>query len=69
MPKARCAPAMYHENLDQYIQSNPDPREIKRAVTVKMWLEGYTHRQIHGVLGVSSGFISKWTDIAIRNDS
>lgn len=62
MPKARCAIAMYDENLNQYIQSNPDPREIKRAVTVKMWLEGYTHRQIQNILGVSSDFISKWTD-------
>lgn len=53
---------MYNKDLEQYIQSNPDSREIKRAVTVKMWLEGYTHHQIKNILGVSSGFISKWTD-------
>lgn len=37
---------MYGEDLNQYIQSNPDPRELKRAVTVKMWLDGYNHGQI-----------------------
>jgi len=53
---------MYGEDLNKYIQSNPDPRELKRAVTVKMWLDGYNHGQIQNILGVSSGFISKWTD-------
>lgn len=49
------------EELEGCIQSNPDPRQMKRAIAVKMFLEGYKHREIQGVLGVSSGFISKWT--------
>ena len=47
--------------LTEFIQSNPDSRELKRAVTVKMWLKGYKHREIQESLEVSSGFISKWT--------
>jgi putative transposase len=49
------------ENLSAFIHSNPDARELKRAVTVQMFLKGYKHREIGESLGVSSGFISKWT--------
>ncbi len=48
-------------DLNKLIQSNPDSRELKRAVAVQMYLQGQRHRQIQEVLGVSSGFISKWT--------
>ena len=47
--------------LQAFIESNPDARELKRAVAVKMFLQGYKHREIEDILGVSSGFISKWT--------
>lgn len=47
--------------LQEFIQSNPDPRELKRAIAVKMSLQGLKHYQIQDSLGVSSGFISKWT--------
>lgn len=47
--------------LKDYIQSNPDARELKRAVAVQMFLNGYKHREIQESLSVSSGFISKWT--------
>lgn len=49
------------DDLNEFIQSNPDPRELKRAVAVQMFLQGYKHREIQAILGVSSGFISKWT--------
>lgn len=49
------------EDLNSYIQSNPDGRELKRAVAVQMFLKGFKHREIGESLGVSSGFISKWT--------
>jgi putative transposase len=49
------------EELTEFIQSNPDARELKRAITVKMWLKGYKQREIQESLSVSSGFISKWT--------
>jgi putative transposase len=51
------------EELTKFIQSNPDPRELKRAITVSMQLKGYKHREIQESLSVSSGFISKWTQI------
>jgi putative transposase len=47
--------------LKDFIQSNPDARELKRAVAVQMFLNGYKHREIQESLSVSSGFISKWT--------
>ncbi len=48
------------EELNTFIESNPDPRELKRALAVKMTLQGYRHQEIITVLQVSSGFISKW---------
>lgn len=51
------------DELNEFIQSNPDPRELKRAVAVQMFLLGYKHREIQEILGVSSGFISKWTQL------
>ena len=49
------------DDLYAFIQSNPDARELKRAIAVQMFLNGYKHREIGESLGVSSGFISKWT--------
>lgn len=49
------------EDLNAFIQSNPDARELKRAVAVQMFLKGFKHWEIGESLGVSSGFISKWT--------
>lgn len=49
------------EDLKEFIASNPDARELKRAVAVQMFLKGYKHREISESIGVSSGFISKWT--------
>ena len=51
------------EELTLFIKSNPDPRELKRALTVQMWLKGYKHREIQESLSVSSGFISKWSQL------
>ncbi len=51
------------EDLNDFIKSNPDARELKRAVAVQMFLKGYKHREIGESIGVSSGFISKWTGI------
>jgi putative transposase len=49
------------DDLNDFIQSNPDARELKRAVAVQMFLKGYKHREIRESLGVSSGFVTKWT--------
>lgn len=49
------------DDLNEFIHFNPDVRELKRAVAVQMFLRGYKHREIGESLGVSSGFISKWT--------
>ena len=46
--------------LEAFIRTNPDARELKRALAVKMTLSEYSHAQIETLLGVTSGFISKW---------
>ena len=46
--------------LDEFISHNPDPRELKRALAVKIRFSGYTHRKIQEILNVGSSFISKW---------
>lgn len=47
-------------SLTQFIQSNPDSRELKRALAVQMSQQNYPYRQIQQTLQVSLGFISKW---------
>lgn len=51
------------DELTEYIQSNPDSRELKRALAVRMVLEQYTYFAIRDVLQVSVGFISKWKQV------
>src|SRR4028118_1646361 len=48
------------EELVEFIQSNPDSRDLKRALAVQMVLKGYLYRQIAEILSVSDSFISKW---------
>ncbi len=51
------------EDLSEFIQSNPDPRELKRALAVQMVMQEYTYFEIRDVLQVSCGFTSKWKQI------
>ncbi|MEG4202290.1 IS630 family transposase [Microcoleus sp. Pol12A5] len=46
--------------LESFIASNPNPRELKRAVAIRMLMEGICRETIQTILGVSSPFISKW---------
>jgi len=48
------------QELAEFIQGNPDPRELKRALAVQMVLQEYTYFEIRDVLQVSVGFVSKW---------
>lgn len=47
--------------LEELIASQPDPRELKRALVVKMRIEGMKHREIQAILGVYSSYISRWS--------
>jgi transposase len=44
--------------LEDFINSNPPARELKRALAVQMSQQGYTYREIRDVLQVSVGFVS-----------
>ena len=48
------------DELVKFIESNPDSRELKRALAVQMVSKGYLYRQIEEILQVSDSFISKW---------
>ena len=54
------------EELQEFIETKRDARELKRGVSVQMYLEGYKHREIKDILGVGSGYISKWTKIYVE---
>jgi transposase len=47
-------------DLETLIKSNPDARELKRALTVKMSIEGHSDEIIAQILGVSKSFIRDW---------
>ena len=48
--------------LEDFIQSTSDTREIKRALVVKWSFLWLSYRQIIKQLNVSLGFISKWNN-------
>ncbi|MFP4099350.1 helix-turn-helix domain-containing protein [Coleofasciculus sp.] len=47
------------QDLDQWIKQNSDSREFKRAMAVKLTLQGWAYKSISECLNVSNGFISK----------
>ena len=54
------------EELIDFIQGNPDPRELKRALAVQMVMQNYTHSRIGEILCVSLGFVNKWKYVFIE---
>jgi putative transposase len=48
------------QELEDWIKTNPDPRELKRALVVQWSLSGLSYREIQKLLKVSIGFISNW---------
>ena len=46
--------------LESFIKSNPDARELKRGLAVKMAIQEYPHQHISKLLGVSSFSIGDW---------
>lgn len=47
------------ETLEEFIQSNPRPQELKRAIAVQMSQRGHSYREIRDVLQVSLGLITQ----------
>ena len=47
------------QELSDFIDGNPDPRELKRAMSVMMWIEGVPGPKIQKILNVSATFISQ----------
>jgi putative transposase len=47
------------KELSNFIDTNPAPREQKRALAVMMWIEGVPCSKIQKILNVSTAFISQ----------
>ena len=52
---SRAEQVKYEEiaQLESFIKSNPDPRELKRGLAVKMAIQAYPYKRISQLLGVS----------------
>lgn len=59
MNKSHNIEKQIHE-LDAWIKTNPDSRELKRAIAVKLSLQGWAYRAIADLLNVSDSFVSQW---------
>ena len=46
------------KELDEWIKTNPDSRELKRGLAVKMSLQGWLYTSISSILNVSTSFIT-----------
>jgi putative transposase len=57
---------VHMEELLDFIQANPDPRELKRALAIQMAMKNYNLSTIGDILGVSLGFVSKWKYIFVE---
>ena len=55
------------KELSDFIDSNPDPREQKRALAIMMWIEGVPCSKIQRTLNVSPAFISQCKAKFIKN--
>ncbi len=53
------------KEIDHFISQTKDARELKRALGVKMTLQGQHYLEIKEILQVSQQFISKWKNIAL----
>jgi transposase len=47
-------------SLESFIKSDIDARELKRAIAVKMSIEGHPHKLISQLLGVGKDFVGDW---------
>jgi putative transposase len=54
------------QDLLDFINQTQDARELKRALAVKLTLQGSVQSEIMALLQVTSGFISKWKGIYQR---
>ena len=55
------------KELSNFIDSNPEPREQKRALAIMMWIEGVPCSKIQRTLNVSPAFISQCKAKFIKN--
>ena len=63
MPSASFANA----ELEEFIVQNPNTREVRKGLAVKLVYQGYLYEEIQRILGVSLGSITGWKQIYKEN--
>ncbi|WP_416212295.1 helix-turn-helix domain-containing protein, partial [Nostoc sp. DedSLP03] len=48
--------------LQEFIDSRPDAREVRKALAVKLVYQGYKYEEIQTILDVSVGSITSWKE-------
>ncbi|NEP29878.1 helix-turn-helix domain-containing protein [Moorena sp. SIO3I6] len=51
--------ANVQEELEKFIESNPEPRELKRALAIRMLIQGFKVTKLQKTLGISAAFVSQ----------
>ena len=64
-PAERCANA--NAELQEFIDSRPDAREVRKALAVKLVYQGYKYEEIQTILDVSLGSITSWKQAYEKN--
>jgi len=49
--------------LLNFMEQTSDPREQKRAITVRMRLKNYSRKQVSEILNVGPDYVTKWTSL------
>lgn len=60
IPKTQSQIGQQVQQLDRFMDINPDSRELKRALAVKLALQGYAYRAISAIINVSQSFAIEW---------
>lgn len=53
--------------LQEFIDSRPDAREVRKALAVKLVYQGYKYEEIQTILDVSVGSIASWKQAYTEN--
>lgn len=53
--------------LQEFIVQNPNSREVRKGLAVKLVYQGYLYEEIQRILGVSLGSITGWKQIYKEN--
>jgi putative transposase len=53
--------------LQEFIDQNPNAREVRKGLAIKLVYQGYLYEEIQRIIGVSLGSITGWKQIYEEN--